>query len=40
MQLLSTVDIVALCWFLGAWIAYSATLSLTSRSKGPGVADT
>src|SRR5262249_26297691 len=31
--LLSTVDIVALCWFLGAWIAYSATLTLTERRR-------
>src|SRR3569832_1339025 len=33
MPLLSTIDLVALCWFLGAWIAYSATLSLTERRR-------
>lgn len=33
MPLLSTVDIVALCWFLGVWIAYSVTLSLTERRR-------
>jgi uncharacterized membrane protein len=33
MPLLSTLDIVALCWFLGAWIAYSATLTLTERRR-------
>jgi uncharacterized membrane protein len=33
MPLLSTVDIVALCWFLGIWIAYSVMLSLTERRR-------
>jgi uncharacterized membrane protein len=33
MPLLSTIDIVALCWFLGTWIAYSVTLALTERRR-------
>jgi uncharacterized membrane protein len=33
MPLLTTVDIVALCWFLGCWVAYSATLMLTERRR-------
>ena len=33
MPLLSTLDIVALCWFLGAWIIYSVTLALTERRR-------
>src|SRR5882724_4395644 len=33
MPLLSTLDIVALCWFLGAWIIYSITLALTERRR-------
>jgi len=33
MPLLSTLDIVALCWFLGAWVIYSATLTLTERRR-------
>src|SRR3569833_4734361 len=33
MPLLSTIYIVALCWFLGAWIAYSIALSLTERRR-------
>lgn len=33
MPLLSTLDIVALIWFLGAWIIYSATLTLTERRR-------
>src|SRR5215470_11575107 len=33
MPLFSTLDIVALIWFLGAWIIYSATLTLTERRR-------
>jgi uncharacterized membrane protein len=33
MALFSTLDLVALAWFLGAWAVYSATLSLTERRK-------
>jgi uncharacterized membrane protein len=33
MPLLSNIDIVALCWFLGTWIAYSVTLALTERRR-------
>src|SRR6266568_2127988 len=33
MPLLSTLDIVALIWFLGAWIIYSVTLALTERRR-------
>src|ERR1700741_3931382 len=31
--LLTPLDLVALCWFLGTWIAYSAALSLTERRR-------
>jgi uncharacterized membrane protein len=35
MLLFSTLDLVALAWFLGAWAAYAATLSFTeSRRRG------
>jgi uncharacterized membrane protein len=33
MPLFSTLDLVALAWFLGAWAAYSAMLSLTERRR-------
>src|SRR6185312_15231181 len=33
MTLFTTLDLVALAWFLGAWAAYSATLSLTERRR-------
>jgi uncharacterized membrane protein len=33
MTLFSTLDLVALAWFLGAWAVYSATLALTERRK-------
>jgi uncharacterized membrane protein len=33
MPLLSTFDIVALIWFLGAWVIYSVTLMLTERRR-------
>jgi uncharacterized membrane protein len=33
MPLFSTLDLVALAWFLGAWAAYSVTLSLTERRR-------
>ena len=33
MPLLSTLDIVALCWFLGTWVIYSVTLTLTERRR-------
>jgi uncharacterized membrane protein len=33
MPLFSTLDLVALAWFVGAWAAYSATLSLTERRR-------
>jgi uncharacterized membrane protein len=33
MPLLSTLDIVALIWFLGAWVIYSVTLTLTERRR-------
>jgi hypothetical protein len=34
MPLFSTIDLVALAWFLGAWAIYSATLSLTEKPAG------
>jgi uncharacterized membrane protein len=33
MPLFSTLDLVALAWFLGAWAIYSMTLSLTERRR-------
>jgi uncharacterized membrane protein len=33
MPLFSTLDLVALAWFLGAWAVYSITLSLTERRR-------
>lgn len=33
MPLFSSLDLVALVWFIGAWAAYSATLSLTERRR-------
>jgi len=33
MPLFSTLDLVAFAWFLGAWAAYSMTLSWTERRK-------
>jgi uncharacterized membrane protein len=33
MPLFSTLDLVALAWFFGAWAAYSATLSVTERRR-------
>src|SRR5258707_1896135 len=33
MPLFSTVDLVALAWFIGAWAIYSATLSLTEKRR-------
>lgn len=33
--LFSTLDLVALAWFVGAWAVYSITLSLTeTRRRG------
>jgi hypothetical protein len=29
MPLLSTLDLVALAWFFGAWVIYSLTLTFT-----------
>jgi uncharacterized membrane protein len=34
MPFLSTTDLLALFWFLAAWIGYSAVLELTPRGKG------
>jgi uncharacterized membrane protein len=31
--LFSTLDLVALAWFIGAWAIYSATLSLTEKRR-------
>ena len=33
MPLFSTLDLVALAWFLGAWAIYSTTLTLTERRR-------
>jgi uncharacterized membrane protein len=33
MSLFSTVDLIALFWFLAAWIGYSAVIEMTSRGK-------
>src|SRR4051812_47284034 len=33
MPLFSTLDLIALTWFLAAWAIYSATLSLTERRR-------
>ena len=33
MPLLSTADVLALIWFLAAWIGYSAVIELTPRGK-------
>ena len=33
MPLFSTVDLVALAWFIGAWAIYSAILSLTEKRR-------
>ena len=33
MPLFSTLDLVALAWFIGAWAIYSATLSLTEKRR-------
>ena len=33
MPLFSTIDLVALAWFIGAWAIYSATLSLTEKRR-------
>jgi uncharacterized membrane protein len=33
MQLFSTLDLVALAWFLGVWAAYAAVLSLTEKKR-------
>ena len=33
MPLFSTIDLVALAWFLGAWAIYSITLSLTEKRR-------
>ena len=33
MTLFSTLDLVALAWFLGAWAAYSAALSITEQRR-------
>src|SRR6185436_9338871 len=33
MPLFSTVDVVALAWFIGAWAIYSAILSLTEKRR-------
>src|ERR1051326_9015163 len=33
MPLFSTVDLVALSWFIGAWAIYSAILSLTEKRR-------
>ena len=33
MPLFSTIDLVALAWFVGAWAIYSATLSLTEKRR-------
>jgi uncharacterized membrane protein len=33
MPLFSTLDLVAVAWFLGAWVTYSVTLTLTGRRR-------
>jgi uncharacterized membrane protein len=33
MPLFSTLDLVAITWFLGSWVAYSLTLTLTERRR-------
>src|SRR5215212_3404189 len=33
MPLFSTLDLVALAWFIGAWAIYSAILSLTEKRR-------
>ena len=33
MPLLSTLDLVALAWFFGAWVVYSLTLSFTEQRR-------
>lgn len=33
MPLFSTIDLVALAWFLGVWAAYAATLAATERRR-------
>lgn len=33
MPVFSTLDLVALAWFLGAWAAYSLALSLTEQRR-------
>ena len=33
MPLFSTIDLVALAWFIGAWAIYSAILSLTEKRR-------
>src|ERR1051326_9374436 len=33
MPLFSTVDLVALAWFIGAWAIYSAILTLTEKRR-------
>jgi uncharacterized membrane protein len=33
MPLLSNADLIALVWFLGAWIGYSIVIELTPRGK-------
>jgi uncharacterized membrane protein len=33
MPLFSTLDLVALAWFIGAWAIYSATLALNEKRR-------
>ena len=33
MQLFSNLDLIALAWFLGAWMIYSGTLTLTEKRR-------
>jgi uncharacterized membrane protein len=34
MAAFSTADLLALAWFLGAWITYSIVIELTSKGRG------
>ncbi|MBN8964307.1 MAG: DUF599 family protein [Rhizobiales bacterium] len=33
MPLFSTLDLIAIAWFLGAWVTYSVTLTMTERRR-------
>src|SRR4051812_48113484 len=39
MPLFSTIDLVALAWFIGAWAIYSVTRAMTEKRRRPQFGD-